>query len=75
MIWSNFLIASLLGPGTGFISSSPAPVLSSGSLYAGTSELGLERVARLSSLGLLVRCGFVVGEEAGEAIRGDGRGC
>lgn len=28
-----------------------------------------------SSLGLFVRVGFVLGEEAGEAVIGDGRGC
>ena len=75
MIWSSFLIASLLGPVDVLLSSSSPPILSSVSLYASTSELGLERIGRPSSLELFVRLGFVVGEDAGEAILGEGLGC
>ena len=37
-------------------------------------ELALDPIES-SSLGLLVRVGFVRGEFAGEAVAGDGRGC
>lgn len=65
IIWSSFFTASLLGPFVGITPLSPLP--SSPSLDPG--------ILGPSSLGLFVRDGFVRGDEAGDAVTGDGRGC
>lgn len=74
IIWSNFFTASLEGPLDGIMPLSPLP--SSSPLFPGIS--GVVRIFGLfapSSLWLLVLDGFVRGEEAGDAVKGDGRGC
>lgn len=52
-----------------------SPLPSSFSLYPGISDTGLELEFKPSSLGLFVLVGFVRGDEAGDAVIGDGRGC
>ena len=55
-----------------------SPLPSSASIYAGMSEFVLEcelEPRELVSLWLFVLFGFVRGDEAGEAIIGEGRGC
>lgn len=39
------------------------------------SVVDVVRECELSSRGLFVRVGFVLGDEAGEAVTGGGRGC
>lgn len=70
MIWSSFLTASRLGP-VGAIT----PLPSSLSSYAGISAGGLGVFIEPCSLELLVLVGFVLGDDAGEAVTGDGLGC
>lgn len=72
IIWSIFLTASLLGP---VVITPLSPLPSSVSLYPGVSILGLELGLKPSSLGLFVLVGFVRGDEAGDAVIGEGRGC
>lgn len=72
MIWSIFLTASLLGPAD----MTPLSLLpSSVSLYPDITDTGLELGFEPSSLELFVLVGFVRGDEAGEAVTGEGRGC
>lgn len=52
-----------------------SPLPSSVSLYPDIIETGLEPEIEPSSLELFVLVGFVRGEEAGEAVTGEGRGC
>ena len=52
-----------------------SPLPSSASLYPGISDVDLECELEPSSLGLLVLVGFVLGDEAGDAVTGGGRGC
>lgn len=73
MIWSNFLTASLLGVPACMTPLSPLP--SSASLYPGISDVDLVCELEPSSLGLFVLVGFVLGDEAGDAVTGGGRGC
>jgi hypothetical protein len=64
MIWSSFLMESLLGM---------EPTLSV--LSDLSSKLVASDPERTRSLGLFVRAGFVWGEEAGDATRGGWRDC
>ena len=77
MIWFNLSTESLpwlaLSESRS-IASAPSPSPIPCSLGVPLPELALDPVGS-SSLGLLVRVGFVRGEFAGEAIAGDGRGC
>jgi hypothetical protein len=52
-----------------------SPLPSSASAYPGMSESDLGWVLEACSLGLFVLVGLVRGEDAGEAVNGDGRGC
>lgn len=71
MIWSNFLMESLLGP----VSTPPSLFLIAPESCPVASDPVLEWPPdRTFSLGLLVLVGLVVGEEAGDEERGPGRG-
>ena len=73
MIWSSFRFVSVDGPVTTTLS--PRIELSSISLYDGTSEPYLECacvIFMFVSLGLLVRFGFIDGDD-GDAAPGAGR--
>jgi hypothetical protein len=52
-----------------------SPLPSSASLYPGISDGDLVCELEPSSLGLLVLVGFVLGDEAGDAVIGGGLGC
>ena len=52
-----------------------SPLPSSLSLSAGISGVVLVPGLEPSSLGLFVLVGFVLGDEAGDAVIGGGRGC
>jgi hypothetical protein len=64
MIWSSFLMESLLGtePKLSVLSDPP-------------SWLVVSEAARTRSLGLFVLAGFVWGEDAGDETRGGWRDC
>lgn len=64
MIWSSFLMESLLGL-------EPKPSVPS----EPPSALVVSDPARARSLGLLVRVGFVWGDDAGDDTRGGWRDC
>jgi hypothetical protein len=73
MIWSSFFIDSADGPpAAGGAGSKRGEGV--GSRFE-AAEPARTRPARLSSLGLFVRVGFVCGEEAGDETRGEGRAC
>lgn len=77
MIWLNFARESLPWPvasGPRINASEPSPIPIPCSLGVLRSELARDRPASCS-LGLLVLVGFVLGEFAGDAVMGGGRGC
>jgi hypothetical protein len=65
MIWSSFLMDSLLGVVEPMLSAPSDP----------PSGLLVSKTERARSLGLFVRVGFVWGEEAGDDTRGGWRDC
>lgn len=77
MIWLNFASESLLWPVAScprINASEPSPMPIPCSLAVLRSELALD-LPESCSLGLLVLVGFVLGEFAGDAVMGGGRGC
>ena len=77
MIWLNFASESLPWPAAScprIKASVPSPIPIPGSLGVLRLELALDLVDSCS-LGLLVLAGFLLGDLAGEAVMGGGRGC
>lgn len=72
MIWSSFLMDSLLGPATG---AAPPSVIAAVSCADAAEPSRARPAAAMPSRRLLVLEGFVCGEDAGEAARGGCRDC